>query len=667
MLIKNYKNILFFLLLIIFSFSMFYPYSPRMPGYGLDQSWIYAVNEAVAKGMLFGKQIIFTFGPLASIYTKAYHPDIFLLTTIISTYFCIFFLFSIYYLTLNLKKWKTIFFFFLLSIFCNEDALFLSIPLLIVLNILSLETLEAKYELKNLSISKKDILSFLNFSALGILPLIKGTMLLGCISTLFISIFFIIYKKQYKNLFIGIVSPIITGLLLWLITGQKIENIFAYFFSMIPIISGYGEAMAKSGSIVEEFFFVLLSTSLIFSIFTNKNIILLNRIWLSLSLSIYLFISFKAGYVRHDGHGYIAIYSLFLSYVLIYFYFSKFEVNSKFFRKIFIINAIFFSTLYLKYGITDSIIKTEIQRKNISLQDIKYLKVSEKISLAFNTFTKNELVKIVFDSFSLKNNWFYFKYPALSYKNQFEIANLEINKICNIKYDLNGTTDIYSFDTACLIAKNLNWHPRPIFQSYSAYTHELSNTNIDHIHSDKRPDNIIFKIQTIDGRLPSLDDGASWPDIFLNYEIKNKDENQLYLHKTNKNLQNPKFRLLSKENVKYGEKFHLPNNNKLFAKIFIEPTLIGKIQSLLYKTDPVEIKFSFSDGSEKIFKIIPKMSNSRFLISPIIETTSQFSKLISSEKLDFQTKPISIELIKKNGLISNWNDNFVVQLEELME
>ncbi len=665
--INNYKNVLFFLLLIIFSFSMFYPYSPRMPGYGLDQSWIYAINEAVANGMLFGKQIIFTFGPLASIYTKAYHPDIFYLTVIVSTYFSIFFLFSIYFLSINTEKWKTVILFFILSIFCNEDALFLSIPLLVVLNYFSLEAIDPKNLITRFRISKKDIFLFLNFSLLGILPLIKGTMLLGCLGILVITIGFLLHKQKYKELFICIISPIITGLSFWLITGQQIGNIFEYFFSMIPFISGYGEAMAKNGSAIEEFFFFLLSTLLIVCIFTNKKVFLEKKIYLSLSLSIYLFISFKAGYVRHDGHGYIAIYSLFLSYVLVYFYFSKFEENSKFFQRIFIICAIFFSTLYLKYGVTDSIIKTEIQRKNINPQDIKHLKISEKINLAFNTFTKNELLKIVFDSFSLKNNWLYFRYSSQSYKKQFEIANLEINKICDIKYILNGTTDIYAFDTACLIAKNINWNPRPIFQSYSAYTHELSKINVNHIHSEKRPDNIIFKIQTIDGRLPSLDDGASWPDILLNYEIKNKDENQLYLHKSNNNLRNPNFRIITRKDVKYGEKFYLPNNSRLFVNIFIESTLLGKIQALLYKTDSVEIKFNFSDGSEKIFKIIPKMSNSRFLISPIIENTNQFSKLMSSEKIEFQSKPISIELVKKNGLFSNWNDCFVIQIEELIQ
>jgi hypothetical protein len=32
------------------------------------------MNEATALGLAFGKELIFTFGPYAAIYTKVYHP-----------------------------------------------------------------------------------------------------------------------------------------------------------------------------------------------------------------------------------------------------------------------------------------------------------------------------------------------------------------------------------------------------------------------------------------------------------------------------------------------------------------------------------------------------------------------------------------------------------------
>ncbi|HEX4571115.1 MAG TPA: hypothetical protein VH184_11860, partial [Dongiaceae bacterium] len=50
------------------------PFSPSMPEAGLDASWRYALNEVVAEGRVFGQEVIFTFGPLASVVTGTFHP-----------------------------------------------------------------------------------------------------------------------------------------------------------------------------------------------------------------------------------------------------------------------------------------------------------------------------------------------------------------------------------------------------------------------------------------------------------------------------------------------------------------------------------------------------------------------------------------------------------------
>jgi hypothetical protein len=42
---------------------------------------------------------------------------------------------------------------------------------------------------------------------------------------------------------------------------------------------------------------------------------------------------------------------------------------------------------------------------------------------------------------------------------------------------LSGTTDIYSVGQSALLANRLEWSPRPIFQSYVAYTPALQERN----------------------------------------------------------------------------------------------------------------------------------------------------------------------------------------------
>jgi hypothetical protein len=54
---------------------MFIPFNPAMPGSRLDASWVMAMNQAVVVHLVFGRDVVFTFGPYASVFTTAYHPS----------------------------------------------------------------------------------------------------------------------------------------------------------------------------------------------------------------------------------------------------------------------------------------------------------------------------------------------------------------------------------------------------------------------------------------------------------------------------------------------------------------------------------------------------------------------------------------------------------------
>lgn len=68
-------NIILCFVLLITTIAIFVPFSPEMPGTGLDPSWQFGINQAMAQGLSFGKEIIYSFGPYASIYTRLFHPS----------------------------------------------------------------------------------------------------------------------------------------------------------------------------------------------------------------------------------------------------------------------------------------------------------------------------------------------------------------------------------------------------------------------------------------------------------------------------------------------------------------------------------------------------------------------------------------------------------------
>lgn len=54
--------------------SVVVPLQPLLGDGGLDGSWALALNQAVVQGLHFGTEVVFTYGPYASLLSAVYHP-----------------------------------------------------------------------------------------------------------------------------------------------------------------------------------------------------------------------------------------------------------------------------------------------------------------------------------------------------------------------------------------------------------------------------------------------------------------------------------------------------------------------------------------------------------------------------------------------------------------
>jgi hypothetical protein len=82
---------------------------------------------------------------------------------------------------------------------------------------------------------------------------------------------------------------------------------------------------------------------------------------------------------------------------------------------------------------------------------------------------------------------------------------------------LDGSVDVYPTEQAMVLAHGLQYRPRPVFQSYMAYTPALEAANAAALRGPAAPDWVLFHLRPIDGRLPALDDAASWPELLARY------------------------------------------------------------------------------------------------------------------------------------------------------
>lgn len=580
------------ILLLITLICVFVPFAPAMPAEGLDPSWRFGINQAVSQGLVFGRDLIFTFGPYASIYTKTYHPATDFLMLAGTFYLAISYWVAFFFLAKGSRRSLIVTFLVVLAgLMFSPDALLFSYPLLVGLTCFKLICVERKIARQEKGIFALIIFLFLPF---GLLPLTKISLLMLCVAvTGLVFVLFVGHKKWLCATAVAL-SPIFSVLFFWMLSGQSIFDLSTFFISAIPIISGYTEAMATNGLYAEVIFYFIAASFLLITVLREKNIPIFSKWILFCIFFVFLFVAFKGGFVRQHGHAFMSGLA-----VLIAALFASLLLKSR--QRYFVLLLSIFVCLYISGHYV-----------NTSIVGI-YKNIQSTYSSAWYGF-QNRL--------SL-TDW-----P----KSEFDNAVLSLQKEANFPV-FPGTTDIYSYNQSYLIASKNGWNPRPIFQSYSAYTPILAEKNKAHLLGKNAPDNVIFKVEPLDGKIPSLEDGASWPSLLMRYEPSALENGFLYLHKR------PDKGHVSEELVPIGSGTYTlgeevivpPSTMPLFTEISIEQNIFGKLLDFLYKPSQLRISMHLENGDSRTYRIVANMAKSGFVLSPLIDSTAEFGFLYAKK------------------------------------
>lgn len=641
------------------------PLNPEMPRFGLDPSWIFSMNEVVRQNLSIGKEIVFTFGPYASIYTRSYHPATDNLMIFGSLLLGLCYAIAVLYMVKGRRiYWLLIFSIFLAFIACirghvfamfYRDALFFSYPL--ILSVCAIHLVQHIQYIK-LSLNQlRPLMVFILFIPFGLLPLIKGGLLVLCgAMALTISSYF--YYHHFRRLaLIALLCPVASAAIFWVVSGQSIIDLPNFLVNSIEIIRGYTEAMSVQGLITEIEAYLLAGSALIWSLVRSEKITLSAKVFLGINLFFYLFIAFKAGFVRHDQHSVIALTSIAFASLIMWNVFSHRSIITVFIGSV--------SLFFVFFTVLDPDLMGAVQYKfgNIASEGEEWRKIFLfATKRAINKFPRNAYESI---RNTYTGSWNGIRSRVLesnTLRKKFELSLDEIRKKCAVPL-LQGTTDIYSWDQSCLLASNNKWNPRPIFQSFAAYTPKLAELNEQHVRNNDAPDNVLFRIQTIDERLPSLDDGLSWPALLDNYIVIGLDDDLAYLRKRETIKARSTYEVIDEGVHKIEDNVLLPQTGfPIYAEIDLKQTVLGKIVSLVFKPPPVKLRLNLKDGTHKDYRVISSMMQTGFFISPLVQSTKDFILLASMNPLNLKTNLVESMTIAPYENTILWSTTYTLKL-----
>ncbi|MDD1418688.1 hypothetical protein MEO40_05960 [Dolichospermum sp. ST_sed1] len=642
--------------LFLFIFFAFLP-QPFSLGASLDPGWSYAISQAVEQKLLFGKDIVFTYGPLGYLVAGASLEGNFLQIILFRwlVYLLLFIVSIIRILTMKNSIHR------LLLVLTILFALITGTPyvgvgmstdyqiLFIYLLILSFNNIFQKYPrliplfvgavsgfciLTKFSLGIYIFGSFLLFLLINFLKGIKTkseTEIINNIfaitnlvlATLSVAWIFLIpnnfltnfnsiilklsfsciagisgwflsnrvnqkYVQTYSNLLPWLIFYFVYSLLIaHAIFDDSSVSLINYFKNSLEMSSGYSSAMSVVGN---QFTLVLAILEYIIILIFLFLILQEGYLNLSLSLLFILFICFKHGFVRQDGHVVVFAITIPLIALLCLLKIKKYRnLKISYFFYCFILIASIF--------IAGSGLSPVVQGRKLLLNNV----IHNIVSISDLNGLKTEIIR----------------------KSKLDLVDLHlpnyVKKLVNKK-----TIDIIPWDISLVPANNLNWVPRPAFQSYSAYTNKLDNLNFESMSKSPR-DYIFYNFQSIDGRHPFFDEPKTFFYVFCNYQ-PSVDAPDFINTPALKNIVLLEKRKLSrclpdsfskKSSISWNTPYSTETVGEsiIRAKVKFQYSFIGKIYKTIFRSPPVMIKINYVNGFHNTYRIIPENSENGVIVN----------------------------------------------------
>lgn len=607
--------------------GVFAPTNPAMPGVQLDASWQYAMNEAVARHLSFGKDIVFTYGPYSSISTESYDPATNHLMVTGSLFLGVCYALVLSYLGNEANPFLLAGFLLYVAGFLHDrEALIFSFPFLALAA--TIRFLEKDRAWQTIGWRAAEILMTVAAGApLGLICLIKGTYMMVSGVTMFLIVASLFQHRRIDLLVTALISPILAMIVFWEISGQQLGMLPRFFASMLPIISGYSEAMATSlGSPIELIGYCVTAAAIVVAVARSGGMSLPSRLLIAIYAGLFLFLVFKSSFVRHDSHATIAGDSLVVAAVIVGMLY--FDVS--------LMIALFLSvTMWLYIDGIHAVTSADTIRGRFR-------------AVYFDTWTELQ--------------------PGNTHQHtvDMEFARALANLRRKIPIpELQGTVDIYPAEQSAILASNNKWNPRPVIQSYAAYDPALAQINERHVRGDDAPDNVLFASEAIDGRLPALEDGPSWPALLDNYAMTGFQYGWAYFRKRPLIREASTYEVFQQDIDRTGERVAIAGTDaRIFAEIDLRPTLLGRLVGLVYKEPELRMTLSLRNRRSVNYRVVASMMKSGFFLSPLVENTKDFTSFVTGNLYFFRQNAVeSITITPVSGGGTLWEPTYTLELK----
>lgn len=445
------------------------------PAPGLDQSWQAGLFMAAHQGLTYGRDVMWTYGPLGFLSAPEIWQQHLALAAFVYTALLRFAVAVVIYNGARVSFGRVCGFIVALFAVAVSSGTTGELTILFAVGVWSLRSGFADRRSVALAAAAG------SFSALELLVKVStGFELMVMVAVIILCL----PGARPRLSAAALVGWVLTLVVLWLLTGENLTAVPSFVWYALQVSLGYASAMgAEQPGLGWEYTVALiaLGIGLWASYVTTEGQSSRSRIGTALLWLIFWFASFKEGFVRHDsGHGMFFFIGLTTGFVAF-----RWRAGLR------------LSGLLLLVCLIGFTLAAQAQTLTADFRPVNSTK-------AFFS----ELADYVTPS----------RRAAILQRGRAAVQVAEPVDPTTLAMLRGHTVAVFPMDQAIAWAYGLNWDPVPVLQSYGAYTSGLDALDASFLSSSRAPQRILFEgTPGVDARIGAFDEGQTLRTMFCHY------------------------------------------------------------------------------------------------------------------------------------------------------
>jgi hypothetical protein len=573
-------------------------------GAGLDPSWAVALNYLHNAGFRHGRDIAFTYGPLAFLTLPMPFGNNLLAGALFQTIAWLTFAGVIAWLVYarKIRLAPLALFAFLLYLglptfhrfgYAGPDLFLVFVAFVLLGGALDARHWSLYY---GAAASAAVLLALIKWSS--------GLQALGTVLTFALAWGVFERRRAVHAAWIAVAAGLVAFPLAYLLYNPSASDMFRYVRAGLELSAGHSAAQSSGGEtrdLVAALLIAAIYIALLAWLYVERQLSFV----LGCALLPALFVEFKHSFIRHAGH--VDIYFCFVPLVFgVVFLFTRFDRRSR----------------WMMLMVVPLILAMRIRPANHVTLDY-LMKAPAAVG---NVSALGQLVRFSDTRAAL----------AAASAAALEADRLPAELLARVG---NETVTIFPWEISCAAANRIRFVAFPVFSGFMAYTPYLDEWNAAFFREPPRaPAFVLLEWKSVDDRNPLLDGPATFVALFQNYDFDRRFGGRLLL----KRRVSPRFtrsRLLRSETVRLGEpiRFTAGHPHPIIARVHVDYNFRGRARRFLYRIPEMRATYA-SEGAAMAARISTEVASDgmplNFVPANLTEAAELFRTRTAAQPMD---------------------------------